>query len=158
VFTLVLMSGVLSTIDSALLSPSSVLAQSLAWPLLRGRIEQRGWTELRVNRVCVLVVGIGALITAYVGEDAYSLLEEAYALGMVSLLMPLLIGLHSDRGGERAALVSMALGTGVWVLHLATGAEQFGGGLWPDAWVPLPVGLCCGGLALLGSVGASKRG
>lgn len=83
VFTLVLMSAVLSTIDSALLSPSSVLAQNLAWPLLRERLEPRGWTELGVNRACVLVVGVSALITAYVGEDAYSLLEEAYALGMV---------------------------------------------------------------------------
>lgn len=157
IFTLVLMSAVLSTIDSALLSPSSVLAQNLAWPILRERLEPRGWTELSMNRACVLVVGVGALITAYVGEDAYSLLEEAYALGMVSLLVPLLVGLHSDRGDERAALVAMLLGTGAWIVHLAFGAEQFCGALWPGAWVPLPVGLCCAALALLGYLLASTR-
>ena len=157
VFTLVLMSAVLSTIDSALLSPASVLAQNLAWPLLRERIEPRGWTELQVNRACVLVVGVGALITAYVGEDAYSLLEEAYALGMVSLLVPLLIGLHSERGDERAALVAMAVGTGAWLVHLGFGAEQFLGAVWPSAWVPLPVGLSCAALALLGYGVAARR-
>ncbi len=156
-FTLVLMSAVLSTIDSAILSPASVLAQNLAWPLLRERLQPRGWTELRLNRACVLVVGLGALVTAYVGEDAYSLLEEAYALGMVSLLVPLLLGLHSERGGEPAALVAMALGTGTWLVHLLSGAEQFGGALWPAGWVPLPVGLCCAGLALLGYLALARR-
>ncbi|MFO7566751.1 MAG: sodium:solute symporter family protein [Enhygromyxa sp.] len=155
-FTLVLMSAVLSTIDSALLSPSSVLAQNLVWPLLRERLEPRGWTELALNRACVLVVGLGALITAYVGEDAYSLLEEAYALGMVSLLVPLLIGLHSERGGERAALLAMAIGTGLWVLHLAASAEHFGGTLWPSGWVPLPVGLCCAGAALVAYLAVAR--
>ncbi|HLT40119.1 MAG TPA: sodium:solute symporter family protein [Enhygromyxa sp.] len=157
VFTLVLMSAVLSTIDSALLSPASVLAQNLAWPLLRERIEPRGWTELAVNRACVLVVGLGALVTAYLGEDAYSLLEEAYALGMVSLLVPLLVGLHSDRGGEQAALVAMTIGTGLWVLHLASGAEHFADPLWPSGWVPLPVGLCCAAVALAAYFTVARR-
>lgn len=150
VFTLVLMSAVLSTIDSALLSPASVLAQNLAWPLLGERLSARGFTQLGMNRACVLVVGIGSLITAYVGENAYGLLEEAYALGLVSLLVPLLVGLHGSRGGERAALVAMVLGTGVWLVHLISGAEQFMGGWWPAGWVPLPIGLCCAGLALAG--------
>ncbi|PRQ01236.1 sodium:solute symporter family protein [Enhygromyxa salina] len=152
VFTLVLMSAVLSTIDSAILSPSSVLAQNLAWPLLGAELEPRGWTPLRMNRLCVVVIGLGALVTAFVGEDAYSLLEEAYALGLVSLLVPLLVGLHSERGRERAALVAMVVGTGSWVLHLVSGAESFMGSWWPAGWVPLPVGLCCAGLAGAGYV------
>lgn len=157
VFTLVLMSAVLSTIDSAILSPSSVLAQNLAWPILGERLAARGWTQLRMNRVCVLIVGLGALVTAFVGEDAYSLLEQAYALGLVSLLVPLLLGLHSERGRERAALVAMVIGTGSWVLHLIVGAEQFMGSAWPLGWVPLPVGLCCAGLAWLGYVITGDR-
>jgi len=157
IFILVLMSAVLSTIDSAILSPASVLAQNLVWPAWHARLEARGWTQLRVNRACVALVGGGALITAYLGENAYSLLEDAYALGMVSLLVPLLLGLHSERGGERAALLSMALGTGTWVLHLAVGAAQFGGAWWPSAWLPLPVGLSCAGLALIGYLAAARR-
>ena len=156
-FTLVLMSAVLSTIDSAILSPASVLAQNLAWPVLGERLGERGWTQLRMNRACVVLVGLGALVTAYVGENAYSLLEEAYALGLVSLLVPLLIGLHSERGGERAALAAMALGTGAWLLHLITDAEHFAGILWPSVWVPLPVGPSCAILALLAYVAAGER-
>lgn len=157
IFTLVLMSAVLSTIDSAILSPASVLAQNLVWPVWRERLEPRGWTQLRVNRACVAIVGGGALITAYLGEDAYALLEDAYALGMVSLLVPLLLGLHSERGGEQAALLAMALGTGAWLLHLAAGTQQFLGGWWPSAWVALPVGLSCAGLALVGYLAAARQ-
>ena len=39
-------------------------------------------------------------------------------------------------------------GTGLWLLHLGSGAEQFAGSLWPSGWVPLPVGLSCAALAL----------
>lgn len=149
VFTLVLMSAVLSTIDSALLSPASVLAQNLIWPATRGHLEARGWTALTMSRVCVALVGLGALLTAFVGASAYELLEEAYAIGLVSLLVPLLVGLHGERGGQGSALVAMGVGTGAWLVHLLTGAESFGGELWPATWMPLPVGLCCAALALV---------
>ncbi|NVB38880.1 sodium:solute symporter [Pseudenhygromyxa sp. WMMC2535] len=148
VFTLVLMSAVLSTIDSALLSPASVLAQNLIWPSFGARLEARGWTALTVNRVCVLLVGGGALATAFWGASAYELLEEAYALGLVSLLVPLLLGLHGEAGDQRAALAAMGVGTGLWLLHLLVGAEAFAGGLWPAAWIPLPIGLSCAAFAL----------
>lgn len=126
-----------------------MLAQNLIWPATRGRLEARGWTALTMSRVCVALVGLGALLTAFVGASAYELLEEAYAIGLVSLLVPLLVGLHGERGGQGSALVAMGVGTGAWLVHLLTGAGAFGGALWPATWVPLPVGLCCAALALV---------
>ncbi len=147
-FTLVVMSAVLATIDSAILSPASVLAQNLLWPLGKAWFERRGWGLLAVNRLSVAVIGGAALVTAFVGEDAYSLLEDAYAAGLVSLLVPLLAGLYWKRGDERAALSAMAFGTSVWLVHLVSGAERMFGAAWPDEWVGVPVGLGCAGIGL----------
>ena len=159
IFALVVMSAVLSSLDSAILSPSSVLAQNLVWPLARRRLEARGLSLLTVNRGCVVVIGAAALVPAYLGESAYSLLEEAYAFGLVSLLVPLLFGVHGRRGDEAAALGSMAAGTGIWLVHRFAGSEAFLGRLWPSAWPALPIGVSAAGLAaLVYALMARRRG
>ncbi|MFV8749326.1 sodium:solute symporter family protein [Nannocystaceae bacterium ST9] len=156
-FTLVVMSAVLATIDSSILSPACVLAQNLLWPLASAWFERRGLSLLLVNRLCVIFIGLASLFTAFLGENAYSLLEDGYAAGLVSLLVPLLIGLYSQRGDERAALASMVVGSGVWLIHLGFGAEQFMGRWWPTGWIALPVALTCAGLGAVAYAIASLR-
>jgi SSS family solute:Na+ symporter len=156
-FTLVVMSAVLATIDSSILSPACVLAQNLLWPMGQAWFERRGLSLLALNRLCVVAIGLASLVTAFLGENAYSLLEDGYAAGLVSLLVPLLIGLYSQRGDERSALVAMAVGTSVWLVHLIGGAEQMFGDWWPAGWMALPVGLSCAVLALLAYAVASVR-
>jgi SSS family solute:Na+ symporter len=123
VFIVALTSAVLSTIDSAILAPSSVVSNNLFAKL---------WPErsvLAMSRWATLGVALASLAIAYFGEDAYALLESAYAIGMVGLFVPLAVGLHSARGAEDAALAAMATGTLVWLLHLALGWESFAGPL-----------------------------
>ncbi|MCB9676661.1 MAG: sodium:solute symporter family protein [Alphaproteobacteria bacterium] len=133
VFTLTVASAVLSTIDSAILAPATVLARNVA-----GRFTPE---TIGLHRLAVLVVGLGAMGVAFLGEDAYSLLEASYEIGMVSLLVPLLMGVHWPRS-ERACLACMAVGTGLWLAHTAMGLE----GLFASA---VPVGL---GSTLVGAV------
>jgi Na+/proline symporter len=118
VFLVTLLSAVLSTIDSAILAPSTVLAQNLLPRLISA-------PPLRLNRLAVLFVAACSLATAYLGEDAYSLLEGAYAVGLVGVLAPLLLGLHSTPRGAAPALASMGVGTGLWLGHYAAGYEYF---------------------------------
>lgn len=148
-FTLVVMSAVLATIDSSILSPACVLAQNLLWPIGQTWFERRGLDLLLLNRLCVIAIGLCSLGTAFLGESAYSLLESGYAAGLVSLLVPLLIGLYSQRGDERAALAAMAFGSGIWLIHLFGGAEQFLGEWWPSGWIAMPVALTCAGVGAL---------
>jgi Na+/proline symporter len=122
-FVLALVSAVLSTIDSAILAPASVLANNI----VRRAVPRMD--ALFLSRWCVLLVAIASLIVAWLGENAYALLETAYAIGMVGLFVPLTLGLFSERGSGRAALTSMAIGTGVWLAHLLLGWENFAGGL-----------------------------
>lgn len=142
-FTLALASAVLSTIDSAILAPSSVLAQNVLPRLPLGRIE-----SLRLNQLCVIGVAAISLAIAQVGESAYGLLESAYEIGLVSLLVPLALGLYEQRRGERAALVSMVTGTSLWTLHRVLGWEWFAGPVLEPLGLTLPMGLSCAALAL----------
>ena len=97
VFLVALLSAVLSTIDSAILSPASVIAQNLLKPLVR-----TDKSSLALNRFCVGFVAVASLITAYQGENAYTLLESAYELVLVGLFVPLMIGLYAKTSSQAA--------------------------------------------------------
>ena len=135
-FAVVLASAVLSTIDSAMLAPSALLANNVLPRFVGERIG-----PLALNRAAVLLTATASLSMAFVGEDAYSLLEESYAIGLVGLLVPLAMGLYRKPRGERAAVVCIAVGSGLWLVHLALGWQTFA-----EPWLsrtPLPVALMC---------------
>ncbi len=120
VFVLAITSAVMSTIDSAILAPSSVLSNNLLaklWP---------GADGLALSRIAIMVVAAASVAMAYLGAGAYELLETAYAIGMVALFVPLARGFTS-RGDERAALAAMIAGTTLWGVHLALGWDGLGG-------------------------------
>ncbi len=141
IFVVTLMSAVLSTIDSALLAPASVIANNLV------RRGGEGAASLSVDRWAVFGVAVCSTGVALLGENAYSLLEGAYEIGLVSLLIPLAFGLASPRGGEGAALAAMGVGTGLWGVHQLAGFEWFAEPWLAEAGIPLPVGLSCAAIA-----------
>ncbi|MCA9119827.1 MAG: sodium:solute symporter family protein [Planctomycetaceae bacterium] len=134
IFLLALLSAILSTIDSAILSPASVLSQNLMSRFGEGDMLKR-------NRVAVLIVASLSLLVAYCGEDAYALLEEAYLLTMVGLFVPLMLGLYSSPKSPTAATASMLAGTGVWAWHFVAGWESFLEGNAAVAAFQIPVSL-----------------
>ncbi len=142
IFMLALMSAILSTIDSAILSPASVLAQNV-FPRFRQA------DTLKSNRAAVLLVAACSLGLAFKGESAYKLLEDAYLLTMVGLFVPLMLGLYSFPKSGRPAIASMLTGTGIWAVHFAMGWETFLAFLPPfHAW-KWPLFLSATGCALI---------
>ncbi len=120
IFTLVLMSAVLSTIDSAILSPASVLSQNV-FP----RLGLRRFSMLAVNRVAVVLVTAASLGMAYAGKTAYELLETAYEMIQVSLFVPLVLGIYLPPVSGMPAIACMISGMGLWFLHKALGWDYF---------------------------------
>ncbi|MEQ8278044.1 MAG: sodium:solute symporter family protein [Deltaproteobacteria bacterium] len=149
IFTVVLASAVLSTIDSAMLSPSSVMAQNI-FPRFVGE----RFKPLVLNRMALMITAAASLVMAYLGEDAYSLLEDAYALGLVGLLVPLAAGLYREPKSEASALWCMAIGSVVWLVHRVAGWETFLAPALGD-W-PLPVALCSAGVGLVAYFAADR--
>ncbi len=143
VFVVALLSAILSTIDSAILSPASVLAQNV-FPRF-GRAD-----TLRSNRVAVFLVAMCSLGLAFVGESAYELLEEAYLLTMVGLFVPLMLGLYTLPKNRRAGSASMLAGTSVWAIHFLCGWDDFLQPAQSLGWIPFPLSLGATACSLLG--------
>ena len=153
VFLLAIVSAVLSTIDSALLSPATVLAQNVVAPAL-GR---DGHPGLGLHRAAVVAVALASLVLAYLGESAYSLLEASYELTLVGLFVPLALGLWRPPHREAPALAAMAAGVGVWLLHFVLGWDSFLQPWLAPAGRTLPVSLAATAASLLGWLSVSGR-
>jgi Na+/proline symporter len=153
IFTLALLSAVLSTIDSALLSPASVLAQNV---LPRWRA-CAGFSALSLNRMAVAAVAACSLVMAYLGESAYSLLEGAYELTLVGLFVPLALGLYRAPRRELSGLAAMLAGSVAWLLHTLLGWESFLAP-WLGDFLPASLGATTLSLAAYLAVdGAARR-
>lgn len=135
ILVVTIMSAVLSTIDSAILAPSTVLAQNL---LKRTRWLQHA-DELQLNRISVLIIGLASVGVALAGENAYSLLESGYELGMVSLMTPLALGLWLKRRSNLGILAAMLGSTSIWLVHKIYSVGSF----FNITAFPAPVGLMC---------------
>jgi len=118
IFVVALLSAVLSTLDSAILSPASVLAENLLSKF-------SGHDSLTLNRFSVLAVALCSLGLAYAGTSAYELLEAAYVLTLVGLFVPLTLGLYSNPRCGRPAVAAMLVGSATWGLHFMLGWEHF---------------------------------
>jgi Na+/proline symporter len=147
-FMVLVMSAIFSTIESAILSPASVIAQNL----VPTRFHRR-FGSIRINHAAVVFMTGGSLIVAYAGDDAYAMLEAAYEVGLAALVVPLLAGLHLRRGNQNAALSSMAVGMAIWFPHLCLGWKTMLPSLLPST--PLPVGLTAAAAGLVAYLLAS---
>lgn len=132
IFLLTVLSAVLSTIDSALLAPATVLSENVLASV-------SGWSPLARNRGCVALVSVSSLALAFSGETAYGLLEATYELTMVALLAPLCFGLKR-RVEPRWALVGMLGPSLIWTAHFALDATALFG--------LVPIGLGCTALSM----------
>jgi len=142
IFVVAVMSAVLSTIDSAILSPAGVLAQNILPRVSR-------LPSLRLNQLSVVGVAVASLALAYGGQNAYELLESAYELGVAGLLVPMVMGVYVKRGGETAALASMGCGMLVWGLHMLLGWSELLQPWLTPLGVALPIGLASAVLGLI---------
>lgn len=142
IFMVALLSAILSTIDSAILSPASVLSQNV--------IPKLGWRDsLKSNRVSVTLVALCSVVLAYAGESAYALLEEAYLLTLVGLFVPLMLGLYTNSKSAKAALASMISGVVLWGIHFSFGWEMFLEPVWGFNKLELPISLAVTSCSLL---------
>jgi len=132
VFLLTVLSAVLSTIDSALLAPATVLSENVLSPIST-------WSPLTRNRSCVAIVSLVSLALAFSGETAYGLLEATYELTMVALLAPLCFGVKRrvEPGWALAGMIAPSL---LWTSHFALGSDTLFG--------MVPIGLGCTALSM----------
>lgn len=113
VFTGALISAILSTVDSALLTASSLISHNLIVPLRPGMTERQ---KVLTARVGVAAFGVLAFVLALHAEGVYALVEEASAFGSAGIFTVIVFGLFSRLGGVYSALTSLGTGIITWVL------------------------------------------
>ncbi len=126
IFVLAVVSTVLSTVVSAVLAPAAVLSQNLLLPLA----QRFNWlraesSRLVMQRVSVLVIAAVSVLFALSGSDTYSLVESSYSLSLVGMFAGFAFGLYNQSAPRAAALASMVVGIGLWLLHVSLGWENF---------------------------------
>jgi len=110
VFLVSLISIIVSTATSAVLSPATILGHNLL-----GRLKPFRARQLFVDRLAVMLVTLASVVTAFSGRTILELLELSLSIALVSLFVPLVVGLYGKPRGETAAILAMVLGTIVWL-------------------------------------------
>jgi Na+/proline symporter len=120
VFAGALISAILSTVDSTLLTASSLLSHNILVPALRVSDERR---KVLLARAGVMAFGVIAYVLARHAEGVFALVEQASSFGSAGALVTASFGLFTRFGGARAAIAALSLSPLVYVAAALGGAE-----------------------------------
>jgi solute:Na+ symporter, SSS family len=109
-----LLSAILSTCSGAILAPATVLGENLIKPLYGDKFTDKQLLKfMRLSTIFITIVGV--CLSLY-KSAIYELVGEASALSLVALFVPLVAGLYWKKASALGAILSMILGTGVWLV------------------------------------------
>lgn len=108
-----LLSAIMSTADSALLAPASILGHNVV-PLLKPDATEE--LKLKVCKWSIPVMALLSLGLAYYFKEIYKLCQETFSFMLVSLAAPLLFGIFWKKASAAGCLASFAAGTLSWPL------------------------------------------
>ncbi len=111
------LSALMSTASGALIACSTVSTNDI-WAKLRRGPAAAG--DVAANRWTTLVLGLLAIGIAMAVDDVVGALTVAYNILVGGLLVPILLGLVSNRGTRMGAMVSMVVGAVVVVISMVT--------------------------------------
>jgi solute:Na+ symporter, SSS family len=135
-------SAILSTVNSCLLAPASLVSHNLILPM-RPNMSERA--KVWCARSGVIVFGVLAYVIALYAGGIYELVATASAFGSSGIFVVGLFGLFSNVGGAHSAYSSLLAGMLVW----AAGEYVFD---WPAPYV---ASLAC---ALVAYLAAARLG
>ena len=112
-FTGALLSALLSSADSALLAPASVIG----WDMLRYLYPGAGERLcLRVSRGAVVVLGLASLALALHRTAVYELMVDSWSVLLATLFVPLTAGIWWRRANAPGALSAVISGLVAWLV------------------------------------------
>ncbi|HLF97766.1 MAG TPA: sodium:solute symporter family protein [Methylococcaceae bacterium] len=107
-----LISAVLSTVDSALLAASALVAHNLLMPLKPHLGET---AKVRLSRSMVALFGFVAYVLALTAEGVHDLVEEASAFGSAGVFVAAVFALSGRWGGAASAYAALVAGMATWI-------------------------------------------
>jgi SSS family transporter len=108
-----LLSAIMSTASSALLAPSTVLAENLIKPYLKKELTDK--QLLRLFRVSVFIFACISFVIANLKVDVYGLASYASTVNLVALFVPLSAAMFWKQATALGAMLAMICGLTTWV-------------------------------------------
>lgn len=109
-----LLSAIMSTTSSAILAPAAICAENVAKPLSKHKYTDKHL--LWITRLSVLIFSALATVMACMRSNIYELVSESSILSLVSLFVPLTMGLYWKRSSSTGAALSMVIGIITWII------------------------------------------
>jgi SSS family transporter len=108
-----LLSAIMSTTSSAILAPASIFSENFVKPLWGNRFSDKQFLVL--TKASVLLFSAVGTTMACLRTNIYELVGESSILSLVSLFIPMTLGLYWDKANSVGALLSMVLGITSWI-------------------------------------------
>ncbi len=108
-----LISAILSTTSGAMLAPATVIGENLIRPRLKNFTDKR---LLQVMRGSVVGVAACSALMAGIKTNIYELVAQSSSLSLVSLFIPLTLGLYWRRASRAGGLAAMLVGMATWLV------------------------------------------
>ena len=109
-----LLSAIMSTASSAILAPASIFSENLVKPLFRHKLDDKHF--LLLTKISVLIFSAVATLMACLRSNIYELVGESSILSLVSLFIPLVMGLYWKRASRVGAMIAMVAGIITWII------------------------------------------
>ena len=109
-----LLSAIMSTTSSAILAPAAILSENIIKPVFREKISDK--KLLLITRVSVLLFSAIATVMATTRNNIYELVGESSVVSLVSLFIPLTLGLYWPSSTGKGAIAGMFTGILSWFL------------------------------------------
>lgn len=109
-----LLSAIKSTSSATLLAPSTSFVENVLKNLVPGLSDRQILLSLRVT-ILVFTALVLTYSIAMQGTSIYDLVSSAYQIPLCGAFVPLVAGLYWKRATTQGAVLSIALGLGVWI-------------------------------------------
>lgn len=107
-----LISAILSTASGAILAPSSILSENILKYAFTDMDDKK---LLLLSRTSVLIIAGISFLLAVGKPSIYALVEDSGGISLVTLFIPMVFGLMSQKADERSALFSLFVGIVTWL-------------------------------------------
>ena len=104
----------MSTTSSAILAPAAIFSENLVKPLFGHKFSDKQFLVL--TKASVLLFSVIATIMACMRSNIYELVRESSVLSLVSLFVPMTLGLYWKKASPAGAFLSMVLGMITWII------------------------------------------
>lgn len=108
-----LLSAILSTTSSSILAPAAIFSENLFKPLMKRNPTDK--QLLLITRLAVLLFSVCATVMACLKSNIYELVGGSSILSLVSLFVPMVLGLYWKRASSLGAILSMIAGMASWI-------------------------------------------